>query len=377
MAQKVRKPIEHPATRSTVEGVREAIQAGLDKIALSPGIRGEYGPPTEQYVRAPSGAIFGGETPSTLIMRDREEMAQAITGLQDLQDLLYRVEHPVQPTTPGMGSRKQFRDSWMAANGNPFRINVRAQTNSWMQTNMQNLWNHFFDGQIPWGGKLTKHQADDWNEFIEEVYADRYNQFKGERDMLVEDFKFAMGEYEKDREERRQAGAIETWMFKEEYKAALRDTEKGPKVEAIKGAVLEKFRVGGFAALDANETRILETMLKTEKVDPAMREANRMLIGSGAFLGKKPQEMMAMTTKLAKMISTVGMYKQKKAKFKTPTPEVRKKVFDTLLNNFFDGDMDKLRDAVEKNPDFIDQLGDAILMSLGYSPTGYVTEKES
>lgn len=157
------------------------------------GLEREIAPGEQQYEQT-GGSLFEGG-----IVGTPDEFDQAIDSLRGLRDTLHRVENPdLYEPKAQQHDRNMFKSAlFNQFGGNPFMRNVADEARSRFNKELKDLWNHFFQGRIPWGGKLTRVQAKEWAALQETFYADIYNEIKAERDDQIEAFKYSMGEFDR------------------------------------------------------------------------------------------------------------------------------------------------------------------------------------
>ena len=244
-------------------------------------------------VQPPSGPVEGPYSkPISDMMIDIE--ANKILEAQGL-DPMGRPMETMQMFGPG--GRQRFIDSYFQENGNPLAINVAQETDRLLGESMDRLWNSFFGGRVPMNGRLTNKQAQEWNKFLEAVYADTYNRVQADKNEQTQHFKFALGEfgleeeraYNETREYRdRQRRAMEMeagkdremeqWVAKEEYKAEHKKTTAAE----IKGELLQKFLAGNATE---DELRVI-----------GMDKSSQTLRALTGLMGANPRFGMAITS---------------------------------------------------------------------------------
>ena len=132
---------------------------------------------------------------------------------------------------------KQFPD------GDPWKVNIMDKTMKIFSSTLPQLWKKVFP-DIPWEGMLNAEQSKYWGSIKEDLYKDMFNFHKIENIQQREDFKMAMGTFEKNKkdadearvklEERGYQEAKEVWKegrgeAKEKRMVDYRAEKKEPK----------------------------------------------------------------------------------------------------------------------------------------------------
>jgi len=175
-------------------------------------------------VPAPTGQVEG---PYSKSISDMMIDIQARSILEDQGlDAFGRPIQGVGGMGGGIPNRQEFINSYFKENGNPLQINISAETDKIMNENIQDLWSSFFQGRVPFQGRLSGQQAKEWNSFLQAVYQDTYNRVSEDKQSQVQSFKFAMGEFSEYEEQARRGMELELKRIDDAYKSQREEQEK-------------------------------------------------------------------------------------------------------------------------------------------------------
>ena len=96
--------------------------------------------------------------------------------------------------------------------GNPYFINVQAETNKILEKQLPKIWRQVFPG-ISWLGRLDKGRASYWRKTVNDYSARTYNDVLRQKKYLISLRKFMMAEFEKRKRDKKTEGGVKYYPY--------------------------------------------------------------------------------------------------------------------------------------------------------------------
>lgn len=336
---------------------------------------------------------------------------------QDISDLMVDIETRQELARQGYdmqgrplqampGTRAQFEQSYFEEHGNPFDISLSGETDRLMNENLEQLWNSFFQGTVPFKGRMTAEQSKGWNQFIQGVYADTYNRVQVDKKEQMGRFEYAMGKFSvqeareyKENQQRDKLRAdrvkgiledeqeFEQFKRKEEFKRKRDAYYDQDKPSVIRGKLWSM-------ALDGQDMSDLQLDIMGLQSD-AFKGAHLLgkLISNNPRIGSyisnqakpenipgfetmtKPELQAAMTQKFVDVVSSVSKHLTEALDTDMPLSDVKEikdaEKFEQKMNKTSMMVASELISQIDRNATADEQkhqLVDLLIQSKGYSP---------
>lgn len=148
----------------------------------------------------------------------------------------------VQPQNISFDRNAFAQNVYEELGGDPWKLNISQLATERASTNLRALWDHVFQNQVPWGGRLDEDQQKFWNKEKAGFYNDVYNATLAEVEQKKEAFSHAMEMFEKNKKdyesrenkltpEQKQKEELETYEEKEKIKQKYATPKPGALTE--------------------------------------------------------------------------------------------------------------------------------------------------